>query len=284
MPARRSPGRSPRGRSHPGGIGSPAPSFLRCASLSWSKEGPASAFDARRTHRRRRCPARSPPVIVVIGQRRVDLGQRDRRIVVDDLRRAHPVVLVPDGDVPDLDPMPADVRLPAAVAGLDRDVFAQERTGCGCHGTMALRPRISARPPGQKPARPHAPSAARRRSLRRTAAAELVGPVVLDEVDGTPGPARPRELAAEEAGRRLGRLDQGIQGRGAILEVVAAGGVRGRHQPAEFGDVPRLQRLGPAADAVVLRQDMPRRSRAEGRAHPTRARSSSSVMSRSVRT
>src|SRR3954447_6035925 len=55
---------------------------------------------------------------------------------------------------------------------------------------------------------------------------EGVGVRRLDEVDGAAGPAGARELAAEVAGRGLGRLDQGVQRVRAVGEVVAAGGVR----------------------------------------------------------
>ncbi len=86
---------------------------------------------------------------------------------------------------------------------------------------------------------------------------EVAGAVGPDEVDRAAGPAGARELAAQEAGGGLGRLDQGVERPRAVLEVVAAGGVRGRHQPAEGGDVARLQRLDPLAHPLVLAQDVP---------------------------
>ena len=87
---------------------------------------------------------------------------------------------------------------------------------------------------------------------------EAPGPVRGDEVDGAAGPAGARELAAEEPGGGLGRLDQRVERRGAVLEVVAAGGVRRRHQPAEGRDVAAAERLGPLPDPLVLGQDVPR--------------------------
>jgi hypothetical protein len=36
---------------------------------------------------------------------------------------------MPDGDVPDLDAMAEDMRLPAAVSGADPDIFRDNREG-----------------------------------------------------------------------------------------------------------------------------------------------------------
>jgi hypothetical protein len=80
------------------------------------------------------------PMIVVVGQRGMHLGQRDAGMARYDLVRAHPHPFVPDGDVLDLDPMAEDVRLAAAVAGLDADMLGDDRQRgrlrrghcCGC--------------------------------------------------------------------------------------------------------------------------------------------------------
>ena len=70
------------------------------------------------------------PVIVVVGEGRMDLGEGNRRIGGGDLGRGHPHLLVPDGDMPDLDAVAEDVGLPAAVAGAYPDIFRDDRQGC----------------------------------------------------------------------------------------------------------------------------------------------------------
>ena len=76
------------------------------------------------------------------------------------------------------------------------------------------------------------------------------------QVDGTAGPAGTGELASQKAGGGLGGFDQGIERRRAVLEVVAAGGMRGRHQPAERGHVVAFQGLDTLAHPLILAQDM----------------------------
>src|SRR5262245_45370580 len=62
-------------------------------------------------------------MIVVVGQRGMHLGQSDARVTRYDLVWAQAHALIPDGDVLDLDAMPEDVGLAAAIAGLDPDVL-----------------------------------------------------------------------------------------------------------------------------------------------------------------
>src|SRR5262245_13484023 len=71
-------------------------------------------------------------VIVIVGQGGMDLGQGDRGQILDDLGRAHPHPYVHDGDILDLDAVAEDVRLAAAIAGLDADILAD-------HGDYPLR-------------------------------------------------------------------------------------------------------------------------------------------------
>src|SRR5262249_26573417 len=95
------------------------------------------------------------PVVVVVGQGRMDLGERDRRVVGDNLGGGHAHPLVPDGDVPDLDAMAEDMGLPAAVPRLDADVLRYHgeslRLGAGrwgvrgFHKSMLLPPHSLAR-------------------------------------------------------------------------------------------------------------------------------------------
>src|SRR5208337_83118 len=68
-------------------------------------------------------------VVVVVGEGRMHLGEGDRRVGSRDLGRRHPHLLVPDGDVPDLDAVAEDVRLPATVAGAYPDVLRDHRQG-----------------------------------------------------------------------------------------------------------------------------------------------------------
>ena len=116
--------------------------------------------------------------------------------------------------------------------------------------------------------RPNAPSAARQTWISgvipvfrayavRTTSANSPARLGANQVDRAAGPAGAGELSPEEAGGGLGRFDQGVERRRAVLEVVAAGGVRGRHQPAECDDVARLQVLDPLAHPLVLAQDVP---------------------------
>src|SRR5262249_1171886 len=54
------------------------------------------------------------PVVKVIGESSVDVREGDGRGLGDDLVRAHPHPLMPDGDISDRDAMPGDARLAAA--------------------------------------------------------------------------------------------------------------------------------------------------------------------------
>src|SRR5262249_47413302 len=71
-------------------------------------------------------------VVMIVGERRMHLGQRDRGVLLDDLRRAHAHSLMPDRDMLDLDAVAEDVRLPAAITGTDADVLPD-------HGDGSLR-------------------------------------------------------------------------------------------------------------------------------------------------
>ena len=66
---------------------------------------------------------------------------------------------------------------------------------------------------------------------------EGLGLVGTHQVHRAARPACAGKLAAQEPWRGFGRLDKGIEGLGAVLEVVTARGVRGRDQLAEFGQV-----------------------------------------------
>ena len=69
------------------------------------------------------------PVVVVVGEGRVHLGERNRRVGGGNLGRRHAHLLVPDGDVPDLDAVAEDMGLPAAVTGADPDVLRDDGEG-----------------------------------------------------------------------------------------------------------------------------------------------------------
>src|SRR5271166_5844379 len=58
---------------------------------------------------------------------------------------------------------------------------------------------------------------------------EGLGLIDAHQVDRASGPARARKFASKKPRTCLGRLDQRVEGFGAVLEVVAAGGVGGRN-------------------------------------------------------
>src|SRR5271157_4843374 len=68
-------------------------------------------------------------VVVVVGEGRMHLGEGDRRVGSRDLGRRHPHLLVPEGDVPDLDAVAEDMRLPAAVTRADPNVLRDDGQG-----------------------------------------------------------------------------------------------------------------------------------------------------------
>src|SRR5271157_2434609 len=81
---------------------------------------------------------------------------------------------------------------------------------------------------------------------------EGFGLIDTHQIDRASGPARAREFASEEPRTGLGRLDKCVEGLGAVLEVVAAGGVGGRNEAAEFRQVAGSQGNSTLANPLVL--------------------------------
>ncbi len=85
---------------------------------------------------------------------------------------------------------------------------------------------------------------------------ESVGMVGLNQVHRASRPSRPGELGSQES-RSGGRgLDKGVQGVGAVFEVVAARGMRGRNQAAKLDEISRSECVGPAPNSLVFREHM----------------------------
>ena len=89
-----------------------------------------------------------------------------------------------------------------------------------------------------------------------------------------PAQPAPESLPPRKPGAALGGLDQGVEGPRAVLEVVAAGGVRGRHQA---GRTPRRRRPSGTRPPARTRSFSVRTCRA--RLRPTGSRRSHSASS-----
>jgi hypothetical protein len=61
-------------------------------------------------------------VLIVIGERVMDLLKLEMRILVNDFVRAHPNEFIPDGNVHDLDTGAADYRLAPIQLGINGDI------------------------------------------------------------------------------------------------------------------------------------------------------------------
>ena len=104
--------------SHPGGRVSSGASAFRVLSVSWSREGcpgllllvPRSVCRDLGVHRL--------SMVVVVGQRRINDGQGQVGEFGDDVFRAHPLPLVHDGQVLDLDAAAGDAGLAAQGSGV----------------------------------------------------------------------------------------------------------------------------------------------------------------------
>src|SRR5208283_615562 len=84
------------------------------------------------------------------------------------------------------------------------------------------------------------------------------------QVDRASGPARARELASQEPWACLGGLDKCVEGLGAVFELVAAGGVGGRNESAEFHQVAGSQGNSTLANPLVLGEHVPGALAADG--------------------
>ena len=93
---------------------------------------------------------------------------------------------------------------------------------------------------------------------------EGLGLIGTHEIDRASGPARAGELASQEPWACLGGLDEGVEGLGAVLEVVAAGGMGGGNEASEFHQVAGSQGNGTLANPLVLGEHVPGSLAADG--------------------